>query len=94
MKIVIELNDADLRKAVDEQIGKAIAGLADQVINEKINSILDLKFKRINDAGIDAHVAHAAKLAVEKVVNAGFNNSPVREALAAAALKLIKEKSL
>lgn len=94
MKIVIELNDADLRKAVDEQIGKAIAGLADQVINEKINSILEVKFQRISEAGVDAAVAHAAKLAVEKVTNTGHNNYVVREALAVAATRIIKEAKL
>lgn len=94
MKIVIELNDADLRRSVDEQIGKAIAGLADQVIKDKINSILEVKFKRIDAAGIDASVAHAAKLAVEKVCSAGYNNSAVRDALATAAARIIKETKL
>lgn len=94
MKIVIELNDADLRKAIDEQLSKAIAGMADNIITEKINSILEVKFKRINDAGVDAAVAHAAKLAVEKVANSGYNNSAIRDALAAAAARVIKEAKL
>lgn len=93
MKIVIELNDQDLHKAIAEQVNKQVASLSGEYIIGKVNDILSLKFGRIDAAAVERFVQQAAEKAVKDVTNRSFNDGVVREALASAALKIMKGRA-
>lgn len=56
MKIVIELDDALLRNAVQAQIGQAVASMTETAIKEQIEKIMSVKFDRVDKAVVDKAV--------------------------------------
>lgn len=95
MKIVIELSDADLRQAVDEQVSKAIAALAEERIKAVVDEILRKKFERVDDKVIEAAVGLAAANLIRNPTSRGLSDyelrSRVDSALASAARTLLRE---
>lgn len=57
MKLVIELDSKELQKSVENQVGKAISELTEQVIIDKVNSIVDKKVSRTADTLIEFAIA-------------------------------------
>jgi len=93
MKIVIELDDHDLRRAIDQQLAKVISGLGTEHITKEIDRVLGVKFNRITEGGVRESVQAAADQAVGKVISRGYNDSIIRDALAKAALEVIKARA-
>ncbi|MES2942949.1 MAG: hypothetical protein V4772_08795 [Pseudomonadota bacterium] len=94
MKIVIELNDEDLRNAVDQKVSQAIAEMANNAIEAKIDNILGKKFERVDDKRIDSVLA-AAAAKVFADSNRGYKDleSKINNALAGAARELVRNQS-
>lgn len=90
MKLIIELNDADLKRAIDEQVSKLIADMTGESIKAQVNRILAVKFERVNQDNVQASIDEAASRAVLAVTSRGYDNSIIRAALATAAEKLLK----
>lgn len=95
MKLVVELNDSDLRKAVADQVGRAIASITDDLIREKTNEILTIKFGRVDEKMIEAAIDKAA-LAVVRTTNNerstwGSIVSLARTSIQEAAVAAVKE---
>ncbi|WNO06005.1 hypothetical protein [Rhodoferax mekongensis] len=90
MKIVIELNDNDLRLAISEQVGKAISGLATEAIQKQVDDILEKKFSRIGKGDVDSAVKDAATKLVRGDNNQWRLDGMVKTALSDAARALIK----
>jgi len=57
MKLVIELDSKELQKSVENQVGKAISELTEQVIIDKVNAIVDKKVSRNADTLIEFAIA-------------------------------------
>lgn len=93
MKLTIELNDNDLKKAIDEQVAKGIAELTTASIKAQVDQILKIKFERVTDNLVLETLRTAADQAVRSVTSRSYNDAVVRDAIAQAAMKLLKEKT-
>jgi hypothetical protein len=69
MKLIIELNDADLMRAIEQQVSKAVADLSTEIIRRQVEEILPKKFDRLD-------VAAAMRGAADRVVKEGLGNEP------------------
>lgn len=92
MKIVIELADAVLMRAVEEQVGKAVATYAEAAINRQTDQIVAKKLERYGTAEQDMALSAAAK---ELLIDCLGNNAHHRETVLRAvvndaAVQLIK----
>lgn len=93
MKIIIELDDATLRHAVDTQIAKAIAELATERIAEKVDEILTKKFERIDDKRMDEIAGIAAANFLRGDGNRYTVEGRINNALAGAAREMVRRHS-
>lgn len=93
MRVVIELDDATLRHAVETQIDKAIAELATERIAATVDEILNKKFERLNDARIDEIAGIAASKFLRGDGNRYEIESKINKALSGAARELVREHS-
>lgn len=60
MRIVIELNDNDLKACVEQQVGKAVAEHLDALVSKRMKEILDVKLSRVTTEVIDKAALNAA----------------------------------
>lgn len=89
MKIVIELSDGDLHRAIEAQIGKAVALATNDVLSSKIDEVIAKKFDRIDAKDVQAIVGKAAADLVRG--KGGWElDQQVRTALANAAKELVR----
>jgi len=93
MKIVIELNDEDLRRSIKQQVDKAIAELATETIGQRIDEILAKKFDRVDAARIDTVLAAAAAKVLTDNTKGYALESKINSALAGAARELVRNQS-
>lgn len=94
MKIVIELNDDSLHRAVSQQVDRAIAELAKDVIGKRIDEILAKKFERVDAARIDSVLAAAAaKVFTDNTKGYKELEFKINSALAGAARELVRNQS-
>jgi hypothetical protein len=47
MKLIIEIPDQALRAAVEAEVGHAIAEMAEEIINKKLEEVMDIKIERV-----------------------------------------------
>lgn len=92
MKLTIELNDNDLRKAISEQIGATVSSIANEMIVSRVTEVLNARLGRVTDLSVETAIRDAAREAVTKVINKGYNDAVVRGALADAAERVIKAR--
>lgn len=69
MKLIIELDSKTLQKAVENQVGKAISKLTEQVIIDKVNSIIDKKVSRTADTLIEFAIERQISDKIEMAMN-------------------------
>lgn len=70
MRLIIEIDDKALKSAIEAQVGKAIADMANDVINLKVDEVLDKKADRI----IERLIGDAGK-SIEKAVRSTFKKN-------------------
>lgn len=90
MKVVIELDDAALRHAIEAQVGKSISELSSEVISKKIDEILEKKFARISDAAIEKAIHAEAKKTLEG--NSWGLPARIDKYMATAAKEVLRER--
>lgn len=91
MKIVIELEDAYIRRLVSEQIGQHISSLSKEVIETRIVEVLGHMKDRI-DKKIDSHTEQAVKASVENRVKSAMQYIRVEDMAVRAVREMVKEK--
>jgi len=70
MRLIIEIDDKAFKEAVHAQVGRAIAEMAAEAINAKVDEVLDKKADRV----IDRLIGDAGK-SIEKAVRSTFKRS-------------------
>lgn len=71
MKIVIELNDADLHTAVKQEVDRAIASITSEQIEKRVNEIITAKFERISPADIQVAIDRVSHQEIKKTLTYG-----------------------
>lgn len=93
MRVVIELDDATLRHAVETQVDKTISELAAGRVAAKVDEILDKKFDRLTDGRIDEIAGIAAAKFLRGDSNRYEIEAKINKALSAAARELVRDHS-
>lgn len=96
MKLNIELNDNDLRRAIDESVGAHVSQLANEIISRRVTDVLDKKLQRMGIEDVDQALAAAAaatKILKDYLDRDGSTSRAHRfnEALSKAAREALKE---
>ena len=92
MKIVIDIGDEDLHKAIGQQLDARIAAISDEHIAKRVKDVIETKFGRV-DMPIEKEIAKAATKCISEHLGSSYNAERiVKEALASAAMQIIKEK--
>jgi hypothetical protein len=95
MKLSIEIEDDKLNHMIQAQVGAAIAKMTDEVIKARIEEILNVKFARVTDHAVDKVLQTAADIQVKTFIERSYpSQSVIREALATAATRALKEARL
>lgn len=90
MKLAIELNDEDIKRAINHQIGAAVATLAGEVLKERIDEVINLKLGRVTDLVIDEALVKEVRVLVLEKMGSGYQlQEKVKGALATVARELI-----
>lgn len=93
MKIVIELTDAVLMRAVEEQVGKAVAAYTDDAINRQVSVIVAKKLERYGATEQTTALERAASGLLTDTLSTNIHarQTQLRNLLSDAAVKIIKE---
>ena len=100
MKIHIELDDALLRSAVENQVGATLSAFADKALQEKADDILEKKLSRFSAESVAEQrvrvlVDAAVNAELERVLGPAWNRGAkvremLKDAIAVAVLKVVK----
>lgn len=94
MKLNIELNDNDLRRAIDESVGAHVSQLANEIISRRVTDVLDKKLQRMGIEDVDQALAAAATKILKDYLDRDGSTSRAHrfnEALSKAAREALKE---
>lgn len=93
MKLVIELDDENLRRIAEQQVQKAVAAFTEGAIQRKVEEILELKMNRLTGDRIDAELKTVIKAFAEEYLGASdyLRRNKINTYFAEAAMKIVKE---
>lgn len=87
MKLIIEIDSDELKRAVENQVAAEVALLTTEAIHTKIAEILPVKFGRVTESVVaDAVAKHASKL-----VNDVYSPMQLQRLVDAAIVNIAKE---
>ncbi len=94
MKITVEINDADLHKAIGQQLDAAIARVVSEKIEAKVDEIMEVKFGRVDKGQFQTALQNAAIVTIRREFNDNEwqLSQAVRRYFSEAAINLIKDK--
>ena len=97
MRLVIEIDNAALREAVEAQVGKALAIMTEEVILAKADEIIARKFERFNfDQAVENFIARAVQPKFDQAIRSALGcgsydqNEKIRQIFKDAAASMIK----
>ena len=95
MKIVIEINDETLHKAVEQQLGAVVSQFTDSIIQAKIHEITDKKLARIGESDVQLALTTAANEQIDRILgprggNTWQRDQKIKSYIADAAVAAIK----
>lgn len=91
MKIVIDIDNKELERVIDIQVGKEVAKITSESITKQVEQIIPLKFGRFSDKDIQTIIEEKAKQLIQQTYSTYELQRKLDNALLLAAKELLKK---